>query len=655
MSLVLFNWEDPLNLESQLTQDEKIVRDSFRAYCQEKLQPRIIQAHRNETFDREILTEIGGLGVLGCTIKEYGCAGISNVGYGLLTREIEKVDSAYRSAVSVQSSLVMGAIYNYGSKEQKEAYIPKLAKGELIGCFGLTEPNHGSDAGSMETRAKFNSITNSPLADVLVVWAKCEDNKIRGFIIDRKENSKGLETPKIQGKFSLRASTTGMILMDNVEVSENQLLPNVEGLRGPFGCLNNARYGIAWGALGAAETCLNIARNYTVDRKQFNKPLAANQLMQKKFADMITDIALGLHGCLQVGRLMDKKQHTPEMISLLKRNNAGKALEIARTARDMLGGNGIHDEYHIIRHVMNLESVNTYEGFQVFKFIFKTLYNNFIAVALKINAIELNETGKWAVITGATDGIGKAYAELLAKKGLNVVLISRTREKLQTVAKEIVSKYQVEAKIIEANFTNTDQIYHDIDKQLTGLEIGVLINNVGMSYPHPEYFLDLKNKDEIYSNIISCNIYSVTNMCKIVLPAMAERRRGVIVNVSSTAAQIPSPLLTVYAASKAYVQKFSEDLSSEYSKFGITVQCILPGYVATNMSKIRSSTWMAPSPITYVKEAIKTIGVLEQTTGYYPHALLVGVIHTLNSLSPRISKWLIIRTMENIRSRALRR
>jgi glutaryl-CoA dehydrogenase len=374
-SKVLFNWEDPLNLESQLTQDEKIVRDSFRAYCQEKLQPRIIQANRNETFDREIMVEFGALGVLGCTIKEYGCAGISNVGYGLLTREVEKIDSSYRSAISVQSSLVMGAIYYFGTKEQKEEYLPKLAKGELIGCFGLTEPNHGSDPGSMETRAKFNSstktytlngsktwITNSPLADILVIWAKCDDNKIRGFLINRKENGKGLETPKIQGKFSLRASTTGMILMDNVEIPESNILPNVEGLKGPFSCLNNARYGIAWGALGAAETCLHIARDYTVERKQFGKPIAANQLIQKKFADMISEIALGLQGCLQVGRLMDKKQHTPEMISLLKRNNAGKALEIARVTRDMLGGNGIHDEYHIIRHVMNLESVNTYEG-----------------------------------------------------------------------------------------------------------------------------------------------------------------------------------------------------------------------------------------------------------------------------------------------------
>ncbi|EFA10853.1 very-long-chain 3-oxoacyl-CoA reductase [Tribolium castaneum] len=294
-------------------------------------------------------------------------------------------------------------------------------------------------------------------------------------------------------------------------------------------------------------------------------------------------------------------------------------------------------------------------GFQIFRFLFRTLYNNFLAVALKINAVDVKETGSWAVVTGATDGIGKAYAELLAKKGLNIVLISRTREKLEKVANEIASKYHVETKIIEADFTQTDPIYTHIDKQLTGLEIGVLINNVGMSYPHPEYFLDLKNKDEVYNNIINCNIYSVTNMCKIVLPGMVERRRGVVVNLSSTAAQIPSPLLTVYAATKAYVEKFSQDLNSEYSKFGITIQCILPGYVATNMSKIRSSTWMAPSPLKFVKEAMKTIGVLERTTGYYPHTLLVGVIHTLEAVSPRLSRWLVIRTMENIRARALKR
>ncbi|KAJ3640123.1 hypothetical protein Zmor_003439 [Zophobas morio] len=294
-------------------------------------------------------------------------------------------------------------------------------------------------------------------------------------------------------------------------------------------------------------------------------------------------------------------------------------------------------------------------GFQVVRFLFRFFYNNFIAVNLKINAVDLKDAGRWAVVTGATDGIGKAYAEMLAKTGLNVVLISRSREKLETVAKDIVSKYGIETKIIEADFTNTDRIYTEIDKQLTGLEVGVLINNVGMSYPHPEYFLDLKNKDEIYNNIINCNIHSVTNMCKIVLPGMAERRRGVIVNLSSTAAQIPSPLLTVYAATKAYVDKFSQDLSSEYSKFGVTIQCILPGYVVTNMSKIRATTWMAPSTTKFVKEAIKTIGVVDRTTGYYPHTLLVMVVTTLDSLSPSISKWLITRTMENIRSRALKK
>jgi len=372
---VAFDWQDPLNLDSQLTQDEKIIRDSCRAYCEEKLQPRILQANRDEVFDKEIMKEFGQLGVLGCTIKGYGCAGVSNVAYGLLTREIERVDSAYRSAVSVQSSLFMGAVESFGSEKQKEMYLPGLAKGELIGCFGLTEPNHGSDPGAMETRAKYNSasktyvlngsktwISNAPLADLMLIWAKCEDGKIRGFIINRKDSSKGLDTPKIQGKFSLRASTTGMVLMDNVEVPEENMLPKVEGLKGPFSCLNNARYGIAWGALGAAESCLAIARSYVLDRKQFKRPIAANQLIQKKLADMVTEIALGLHACLQVGRLKDKNMHTPEMISMIKRNSAGKALDIARLARDMLGGNGIHDEYHVIRHLMNLETVNTYEG-----------------------------------------------------------------------------------------------------------------------------------------------------------------------------------------------------------------------------------------------------------------------------------------------------
>ncbi|KAJ8921468.1 hypothetical protein NQ315_003086 [Exocentrus adspersus] len=372
---VPFNWRDPLNLESQLREEEILIRDQFRGYCQENLLPRVIEANRNEVFHKEIMREVGELGILGCTLKDYGCPGVSNVAYGLLTREVERVDSAYRSAVSVQSSLVMGAIHKFGSSEQKQQYLPLLAKGQMIGCFGLTEPNHGSDIGAMETKAKYNPssksytlngsktwITNSPIADIIVVWAKCEDSKIRGFLINRQQHGKGLETPKINGKFSLRASTTGMVLLDNVEVPEDHLLPASDGLRSPFTCLNDARYGIAWGALGAAESCLEIARSYTLERKQFNKPLAANQLIQKKLADMVTDISLGLFGCLQVGRLKDKNLHTPEMVSLLKRNNSGKALEIARMARDMLGGNGIQDEYHVIRHVMNLESVNTYEG-----------------------------------------------------------------------------------------------------------------------------------------------------------------------------------------------------------------------------------------------------------------------------------------------------
>ncbi|XP_034097552.2 glutaryl-CoA dehydrogenase, mitochondrial [Drosophila nasuta] len=370
-----FNWQDPLNLESQLTEEEIAIRDAFRGYCQSELLPRVTLANRNEQFDKKIMEEIGSLGVLGCTLQGYGCAGVSSVAYGLLTREVERVDSAYRSAVSVQSSLAMGAIYDYGSDEQKQKYLPSMAQGKLIGAFGLTEPNHGSDPGGMETRAKYDSktktyilngsktwITSAPIADVIIVWAKCEDGKLRGFIVDRKLSAKGLDTPKIEGKFSLRASPTGMILMDDVHVPEEQLLPNALGFSGPFNCLNNARYGIAWGALGAAEACVAIGRQYTLDRKQFGRPLAANQLIQKKLADATTEIALGLQSCLHVGRLKDRKLHTPEMISLLKRNNAGKSLEIARHMRDMLGGNGISDEYHVIRHVMNLESVNTYEG-----------------------------------------------------------------------------------------------------------------------------------------------------------------------------------------------------------------------------------------------------------------------------------------------------
>ncbi|XP_030562014.1 glutaryl-CoA dehydrogenase, mitochondrial [Drosophila novamexicana] len=370
-----FNWQDPLNLESQLTEEEVAVRDAFRGYCQSQLLPRVILANRLEQFDKKIMEEIGSLGVLGCTLQGYGCAGVSNVAYGLLTREVERIDSAYRSAVSVQSSLAMGAIYDYGSDEQKQKYLPSMAQGKLIGAFGLTEPNHGSDPAGMETRAKYDSktktyilngsktwITSAPIADVIVVWAKGEDGKVRGFIVDRRLSGKGLDTPRIEGKFSLRASPTGMIMMDDVHVPEDLLLPNALGFSAPFNCLNNARYGIAWGALGAAEACVETARQYTLDRKQFGRPLAANQLIQKKLADATTEIALGLQACLHVGRLKDRKLHTPEMISLLKRNNAGKALDIARQMRDMLGGNGISDEYHVIRHVMNLESVNTYEG-----------------------------------------------------------------------------------------------------------------------------------------------------------------------------------------------------------------------------------------------------------------------------------------------------
>lgn len=371
----VFNWEDPLNLESQLNDEEKATHAAFKTYCNEKLIPRIVDANRNEVFDRDIYKEIGELGVLGCTLKGYGCAGVSYVTYGLITRELDAVDSAYRSAVSVQSSLAMGAIYMYGNEEQKQKYLPRMAKGELVGCFGLTEPNYGSDPGSMVTRAKHDPstktyklsgsktwITNSPIADILIIWAKDDKDKIKGFIVDRSQVKQGLDTPKINGKFSLRASATGMILLDEVVIPEENLLPNATGLKGPFGCLNNARYGIAWGALGAAESCLRIARQYTLDRKQFGKPLAANQLVQKKLADMVTEINVGFQACLQVGRLIDQGIAAPEMVSLIKRNSCGKALEIARVARDMLGGNGVSDEYHVIRHVMNLEAVNTYEG-----------------------------------------------------------------------------------------------------------------------------------------------------------------------------------------------------------------------------------------------------------------------------------------------------
>lgn len=372
---VIFNWEDPFNLDGQLSDEEKAIRDSFKTYCDEKLMPRIIEANRNETFDKNIYKELGELGALGCIIKGYGCSGVSYVTYGLITKELDGVDSAFRSAMSVQSSLAMGAIYMYGSEEQKQRFLPKMAKGELIGCFGLTEPNFGSDAGGLVTRAKYDSksksyiltgsktwITNSPIADILIIWAKNEEEKVRGFIVERSQVKKGLDTPKINGKFSLRASATGMILLDEVAIPEENLLPNVVGLKGPFGCLNNARYGIAWGVLGAAETCLRIARQYTLDRKQFGKPLASTQLMQKKLADMLTEISIGYQACLRVGRLKDEDKAAPEMVSLIKRNNCGKALEIARVARDMLGGNGVSDEYHVIRHVMNLEAVNTYEG-----------------------------------------------------------------------------------------------------------------------------------------------------------------------------------------------------------------------------------------------------------------------------------------------------
>ena len=367
-----FQWEDPLLLEDALSEDERMVRDAAHAYCQDKLMPRVMEANRHEKFDREIMNEFGELGFLGPTLPEkYGCAEVSHVCYGLIAREVERVDSGYRSALSVQSSLVMWPIYSYGSEEQRMKYLPKLASGEWVGAFGLTEPDHGSDPGSMITRAKsvdggyqLNGakmwISNAPIADVFVVWAKDDEGVIRGFILER--GMKGLSTPKIEGKFSLRASSTGEVVMDDVFVPEENKLPNARGLGGPFGCLNKARYGISWGALGAAEFCWYAARDYTMERKQFGRPLAANQLIQKKLADMQTEITLGLHSCLRLGRLMDENRATPEMISIMKRNNAGKALDIARVARDMHGGNGISDEYHVIRHVMNLESVNTYEG-----------------------------------------------------------------------------------------------------------------------------------------------------------------------------------------------------------------------------------------------------------------------------------------------------
>ena len=368
---VVFDWQDPMFLEQQLDDDERLIRDAARDYCQTKLMPRVKMANREETFDREIMNEFGELGLLGATLpEEYGCAGANYVAYGLVAREVERVDSGYRSAMSVQSSLVMHPIYAYGNETQRQKYLPRLASGELVGCFGLTEPDAGSDPASMKTTASAVDggyrlkgakmwITNSPIADVMVVWARL-DGVIRGFVLERGMD--GLSTPKIEGKFSLRASSTGEIVMQDVVVPEENLLPNVEGLKGPFGCLNRARYGIAWGSMGAAEFCWHAARQYTLDRQQFGRPLAATQLVQKKLADMQTEITLGLQGCLQMGRLMDAGNCPVEVVSLMKRNNCGKALEIARVARDMHGGNGVSDEFHVIRHVMNLEAVNTYEG-----------------------------------------------------------------------------------------------------------------------------------------------------------------------------------------------------------------------------------------------------------------------------------------------------
>ena len=378
-----FVWEDPFMLQDQLSDDERAIQEAAHQFCQDKLQTRVLLAARHEKFDREIMNEAGAMGFLGSSIEGYGCAGLSYVAYGLIAREVERVDSGYRSAISVQSSLVMHPINAYGSEAQKQKYLPKLATGEWVGCFGLTEPNHGSDPASMLSRAKPTTvdgvngfimngakmwITNSPIADVFVVWAKLTDpdgntggqESIRGFILEK--GMKGLTAPKIEGKMSLRASITGEIVMDGVFVPEGNILPNVSGLKGPFGCLNKARYGIAWGALGAAEDCWFRARQYTMDRVQFGRPLAQNQLIQKKLADMQTEIALGLQACLRVGRLMDEGKDVPEMISIIKRNSCGKALDIARMARDMHGGNGIHDEYHVIRHMINLETVNTYEG-----------------------------------------------------------------------------------------------------------------------------------------------------------------------------------------------------------------------------------------------------------------------------------------------------
>jgi glutaryl-CoA dehydrogenase len=366
-----FVWDDPFLFEEQLEEDERLIRDSAREFAQERLMPRILEANRNEVIDRGVITEMGELGLLGSTIEGYGCAGVNAVSYGLVAREIERVDSAYRSMMSVQSSLVMAPIHDFGSEAQRAAYLPRLAKGEIVGCFGLTEPDHGSDPGSMSTRARKVSggyrlsgakswITNSPIADLFLIWAKDDEGTIRGFLIEK--GADGLGAPKIEGKFALRASPTGQILMDDVLVPEERVLPGVSGLKGPFSCLNKARFGISLGAMGAAEFCWHAARQYVLDRKQFGRPLAANQLIQKKLADMQTEIALGLQAALRLGRLIDQGKGSPELVSLVKRNNCGKALDIARAARDMHGGNGVADEYHVIRHVMNLEAVNTYEG-----------------------------------------------------------------------------------------------------------------------------------------------------------------------------------------------------------------------------------------------------------------------------------------------------
>lgn len=371
MSKPTFKWDDPFLLNDQLTDEERMIRDTARKYCQDKLMPRILEANRKEIFHREIMDEMGSLGLLGSTIpEEYGGVGLNYVSYGLIAREVERVDSGYRSAMSVQSSLVMYPIYAYGTEAQRKKYLPNLASGKWIGCFGLTEPNHGSDPASMETHAKKVDggyilqgnkmwITNSPIADVFVIWAKL-DGEIRGFILEK--GMQGLSAPKIEGKFSLRASITGEVVMNEVFVPEENIFPEVKGLKGPFGCLNKARYGIAWGALGAAEFCWHAARQYTLDRPQFGRPLAANQIVQLKLANMLTEITLGLQGALRVGRLMDEAKAAPEMISLIKRNSCGKALEVARISRDMHGGNGVSDEFHVIRHVLNLEAVNTYEG-----------------------------------------------------------------------------------------------------------------------------------------------------------------------------------------------------------------------------------------------------------------------------------------------------